>query len=116
MLELSPIFYLFVKLGEVLACAEKKRDTPNSGKRHDGIYYAADERILSAEEPCDDVKLKKSDTSPIERTDYGEHKGNSIHDHGHDFLFYFDLTPPECFPPAVNYIFHLVRKIMPLKF
>ncbi len=71
----------------MLSSAEEERNAPNSGEGYDGVYYTADERFLSTEEPSNNVKLEKSDTSPIECTDNREHQGYSIHNHDHGFLF-----------------------------
>ena len=53
--------------------SEKKRDTPRARKGYNGIYNSAENRVLTAEKPCDDIKLKKSDTSPVSRADYGQY-------------------------------------------
>lgn len=58
--------------------SEKKRNTPNARQSNDRIYYSADDGIGTAEQPSDNIKLKKSDTAPVERADYCEYKANSV--------------------------------------
>ena len=61
-----------------IAFAEKERYAPNRRKCDDGIYDTAEKCILTAEKPCDDIKLKKTDTTPVETADDGENKCNSV--------------------------------------
>ena len=72
---------LFVYRAEFFASAEEKRNAPDTPKCNEGLDYSADESVLPAEKPSDDIKTKKSDTSPVERTDDGEQQGDPIHYH-----------------------------------
>ena len=58
--------------------AEEQRNTPDRRKSDDGIYNAAEECILPAEKPCDDIKLKKTDATPVETADNGKNQCNSV--------------------------------------
>ena len=71
---------------EAFSGAENERDTPNACECNDGLDHAADQRTLTAKEPCYDVKLKQSNATPIQRTDDGEDQGDSIHNHNLDLL------------------------------
>ena len=71
----------FLLLGNAFPRTEKKRNTPNSCKSNDRVDDSAQDRILSAEDPRHDVKLKKSDASPVERAYYGNDQSDSIHYH-----------------------------------
>ena len=79
---------LSVELLDVFSCSENQRDTPDAGKSHDGVNDAAEERVLSATNPCHDVKGKQTDATPVESADNGDDQRNAIHDHGffHPFL------------------------------
>ena len=59
----------------MLSCAEKQRDAPDSRKGDDGVDYSAENGILTAADPGDDVKSEKPDASPVQRTDYSKRSG-----------------------------------------
>lgn len=61
-----------------LSFAEEKGNAPNACKRDDGIYDAAEKRLLAAEEPRDDIEFEKADTAPVEAADDGEDKCDPI--------------------------------------
>lgn len=65
----------------VLTLSEKKRNAPYTGKSNKGVDNSADQRILTAENPGNYVKLKKTDTAPVERTDDRENERDSIKHH-----------------------------------
>ncbi len=50
---------------------EEQGNTPDSRKRNDCINDAAENSILTAENPRDDVKTEKSDASPVQCADDG---------------------------------------------
>jgi hypothetical protein len=76
-------FSLFHLADEVFrfAFAEKQGNAPSARKRDDRIDDAAEDGILTAEKPSDKVKLKKTDTAPVERTDDRENERDSIKHH-----------------------------------
>ena len=53
-------------LGSVV---EQKRNAPDSGKGNDSVYNSADDGALASENPCNKVKLKKTDESPVDGSD-----------------------------------------------
>jgi putative ABC transport system substrate-binding protein len=65
----------------VIALAEKQRNTPNTGKSDKGIDNAADDSRRTAADPCHEVELKQTDTTPIQRADNDQRKGNFIDPH-----------------------------------
>ena len=71
---------------------EEQGDTPYCRKRDDGIYDAAEDRILSAKKPCDDIKPKKTDTAPVETADNGKNECNSVEHNEKTFLSLLSLT------------------------
>ena len=70
-----------------LASAKQQRDAPNTGKSYNGVDDAAEQRGLSAADPCNDVKLKQSDAAPVERANDGQNQRNAIQNH-HDCLLF----------------------------
>jgi hypothetical protein len=76
-------FSLFHLADEVFrfSFAEKQGNAPSARKRDDRIDDAAEDGILTAEKPSDKVKLKKTDTAPVERTDDRENERDSIKHH-----------------------------------
>ena len=72
--------------------AEEKRNTPDSRKRNDRVHDAAEDRILSAKKPCDDIKPKKTDTAPVETADNGKNECNSVEHNEKTFLSLLSLT------------------------
>ena len=59
---------------EHLVISEKKRNAPYSGKSYKGIYKSADYSCLTAEYPGYDIKLKNTDTAPVQPSYYQESK------------------------------------------
>lgn len=60
---------------------EQQGNTPSPCQRNHGVYYSAQNSVLTAAKPCNNVKLKQSYTSPVRRTYYGQNQRNSIGDH-----------------------------------
>ncbi len=58
--------------------AEEQRNAPNAGKSDKGINDSADKCALAAKQPCDKVKLKNTDQTPVQRTDDAEYQCQSI--------------------------------------
>lgn len=58
---------------------EKKRDTPYPGKTHKGIDKTAEQRTLSAEQPCNQVEPENSHKAPVETADDGKNQCDGIH-------------------------------------
>lgn len=58
----------FFVLRHVRCALEKQADTPQTGKRDNNVNYPARGCRLTAEDPCDDIKLKESDGTPVERS------------------------------------------------
>lgn len=52
-----------------ISFAEKQRNAPNARKRNDRIHDTAEERILTAEDPGDDIKSEKPNASPVQSAD-----------------------------------------------
>lgn len=50
--------------------SEKKRNTPDTSKRNNRIDYSAYDCVLSAEQPGNQVKLKNSHETPVDRAKY----------------------------------------------
>ena len=82
------------------ACAKQQRDAPNTGKSYNGVDDAAEQRGLSAADPCNEVKLKQSDTAPVERAYDGQNQRNAIQNH-HDCLLFLLRNPAVTFCVAV---------------
>ena len=61
-----------------IAFTEKKRNTPDPRKGYDRIYDPADQSILTAEDPRDDIEAEKTDASPVERAYDSKNKRNSV--------------------------------------
>ena len=64
---ISASFLVCVKLRAV--SAEQKRNTPQPCKTDKCIDDSAQDRSLSAKEPGNKVKFKKTDQSPVDRPD-----------------------------------------------
>ena len=58
--------------------SEKKRNTPETRKRNYRIDYSAYDRVLSAEQPGNQVKLENTDETPVERAKYGKDQTDFI--------------------------------------
>lgn len=61
--------FLFFDCFDRLGISEKKRDTPNSGKRYKGIYNSTEDCGLASENPRNKIKAEKTDTAPVKRSD-----------------------------------------------
>lgn len=46
--------------------AEEQRNAPNTGKTDQSIDNSAEKCALSAKEPCNKVKLKNTDQTPVQ--------------------------------------------------
>lgn len=57
---------------------EEEGDAPKSRKRNDGIDKAAEQGVLTAEQPCHRIEPKQSDRTPVERTDNADDQRNSV--------------------------------------
>ena len=66
---------------ETLSCTEDKRNTPDTRKGYDRIYYSAQEGVLTAAYPRDDIKSENTYATPVECAYYGYDQGNSVHNH-----------------------------------
>ena len=75
------LYFLLVKSLEFLSRAEEKRNAPDTRKGYYGVDYAAKQSILTSADPRNDIKTEYTDATPVERTDYRDNQGNSIHDH-----------------------------------
>jgi hypothetical protein len=58
--------------------SEQQGYAPYARKSYNGVYYTADYGGCSAESPSYQVKLKKSDKSPVQSTDYYKDKADFI--------------------------------------
>ncbi len=56
------------------AFAEEQTDAPNACQAHKRINNAADDTGLTAEDPCDEVELKNTDQTPVQRTDNAQNQ------------------------------------------
>lgn len=65
----------------VVTASEQKRYAPYSGEGDDGINYTRDHRFRTSADPSYEVKLEKSDQTPVERADYGENQSDSVYYH-----------------------------------
>jgi len=59
---------------------EEDRNTPYGGKRYQRVDHSANRGGLSAEEPCNDVKLENTDASPVQTSDDGKYQSYSVDD------------------------------------
>ena len=70
----SAVFVLlhFVRTGGdgCFGVSEKKGNAPDTRKGNKRINNSAENCSLTAENPCDEVKLKQTDTAPVEGADY----------------------------------------------
>ena len=80
---LTHFLFLLLYAIKAFSGAKDKRDTPHARKPDDRIDHAAEQGALSTAKPCNDVKLKKSDTAPIQCTQNGENQRDAIHNHKH---------------------------------
>ena len=58
--------------------SEQQGYAPYARKSYNSVYYTADYGGCSAESPSYQVKLKKSDKSPVQSTDYYKDKADFI--------------------------------------
>ena len=69
----------------VIACcfalSEQKRDAPESREADQRIDHAADQRGLSAADPCHEIEFRKADQAPVDRADDREDPCDDIHVH-----------------------------------
>ena len=75
------VLLLLVESLEALSGAEQKRNTPYTRQSNYRVDYTAYQSVLPTCDPSDDVKLEKTDATPIQRADYGEDERDSIHNH-----------------------------------
>lgn len=54
--------------------SKKQRNAPDGSKSDKCVDYSAYDACLSAAEPCDDIKLKNTDTAPIKAADDKKNK------------------------------------------
>lgn len=83
-----------------LAGAKQQRNAPNTGKSYNGVDDAAEQRGLSAADPCNEVKLKQSDAAPVESANDGQNQRNAIQNH-HECLLFLLRNPAVTFCVAV---------------
>ena len=95
---------LSVELLDVFSCAENQRDAPDAGESHDGVNDAAEERVLSAEDPGDNIELEKTNGSPVQSTDDRQNERKSVEHNenpsfhiGNDRSTAFILSACHCF-------------------
>ena len=81
----------------VLFGSEKQRDTPNAGKRDQGVNNSCQNGRLTAADPSHDIKRKQTDATPVQCTDNGKDKGNFVNDHLNDTSFFFARVYPFVF-------------------
>ena len=88
------VFRLFVAVAKLLS--EQEGSTPQTSQTNDGIDDAAEERVLTAKEPCNKIKLKDTDQTPVDtaddRQDQSKHIDHVIILHHNDLLM---LLSPE---------------------
>ena len=60
------------------ASAEQEGDTPKTRKGDDRVDDPADDGILTAEDPGNQVELKDTDQTPVDTTDDGKYQCQSI--------------------------------------
>ena len=58
---------------------KEKGNTPNARERNDCINNAAENCILSAEKPCNKIKLENANQTPVQAADDGKNQCNRIH-------------------------------------
>lgn len=58
---------------------EQQGDAPCAGQTHQSIDDPAQERILPAEDPSNQIKLKQADESPVQTADDGKKQCDRIH-------------------------------------
>lgn len=83
----QPVFS-FNSVFFVCCISENKRNTPKTRQSNEDIDYSADNSCLSAEDPCNDIKLEKTDTAPVESTYDRQNQRYFIqYYHGLDYCF-----------------------------
>jgi len=90
---------------------EHKRDKPDARERYYSIYYTAEQSALSAANPCDNIKIEKTDATPVKRTDYSYNQRDSVNHHYCEFPFCFLLKPEILrshlfFAAAASFMYH----------
>jgi hypothetical protein len=71
-------FALFSACCDLLAGAEKERNAPDTGKRHERENNSGHKRARAAEKPRNNIKAEKTDTAPVECAYYNKQKCYSI--------------------------------------
>ena len=59
--------------------AKQERNTPKTGQAHQGIDDTAEQRSLTAEEPCNQVKPEQADQTPVQTANDRQNLRNGIH-------------------------------------
>ena len=73
----SDLFYSI----EAFLLAENERNAPNARKSNDCINDPTEKCSLTAADPCYEVKLEKTDASPVKSSDHSESKRYSVYYH-----------------------------------
>ena len=61
--------------------AEHQRDAPNTCQSNDRVDDSAEQRGLSAADPCHDVELEETDATPVQGTNDRQDQGESVNNH-----------------------------------
>ena len=62
----------------LVSVAEKKWNTPDSRKCNNCVDNSAEKRVLSAEDPSNNIKLEQANASPVDTADNGKKQCNFI--------------------------------------
>ena len=69
----------FLVLTHVHTLAEQQGNAPRTCQRNDCVDDAAEQAVLTAEKPCDQIKLEQTHQTPVQGTHDGKNQCNSIH-------------------------------------
>ena len=71
----------FADCAEFFSGTEEKGNAPDTGKSDYRIDNSAKERIRTAADPRNDIKAKKTDTTPVKSADDGNDQRDLVHNH-----------------------------------
>ena len=79
---MSRLFAVHLLLNEVIV-PEQEGNAPYGGDADERVDDAAQNGALSAEKPCDEIKLENADEAPVDAADDDENNADFIEDiHG----------------------------------
>lgn len=73
--------------------SEQETDAPQACKTDNPVNNAAENGILTTEDPCNEIKLENCDQTPVDGTDDRQDQSDCIHNFTSNYFGYFYIVP-----------------------